>query len=217
MKTVVQNLAGAAELADAGVDERTVVHVFVVLANHGVDDEQRALEQLAALVDKPLGELEKLADRGGLVMENAVGPEDVVVDMPGREEIDHLLEKRLVAHPPGDAAEIHPQDTVGLKERDHVVIRAELGDIVPRVLVDGGERRHDVEREGRGKREHLARRSHLHGIVREPSGGREVEEVFHNLRVVGLEIHMNALRVLPVVHRHGPFGNLEEHIHPLAA
>ena len=91
-----------------------------------------------------------------------------------------------------------------------------MRNIVPRLLVDLRQLLDDIERERGGKAEHFAAADraiagHLHRIMGKFAGQREIEAVFERLRVIGIEIEVDAMRVLATGDRQRAGRDLQQH------
>src|SRR5437764_659268 len=94
----VQNFALPSEAVRARIDQRTVFQVLVCAPLNGVERYELGVDIRAALAQEAISVLEEFADRGNVVVEDAIGPERVVVDMALRQQTDRSLKKRRIAH-----------------------------------------------------------------------------------------------------------------------
>ena len=207
----VQNGALGADLVRTRVHQRRIFQMLVVEALDRIERQQRRGQPEAA----PAGKVvmpQKLADRGGVVVQHAVRPEGVRVKVARLQQRSNFFEVSGVLHAPRDFVEADAVDVGRVEERNHVVLRAVLRDPRPRGGVDLAQLRDDMEGEGLCAADHLVVAGKGHRIVRIVAGRRKVEEVLLRLRAVGLQRHIHAARVKPVVDGHRTHGYLEQHL-----
>ena len=86
-----------------------------------------------------------------------------------------MLEERLVLHPQGDRSRFSRCRLFSLQECEHLLVRAVLRDVVPRLRVDLGRLVDHVQRHRRGDGDQLLVLGHVHREVRRtrrPPGSR---------------------------------------------
>ena len=84
------------------VDQRFVFEMFVLVPLHRVNNKQRALNGPGTIIDNGIVVFEELPGGSLIVMEKAIRPEGVVVDMPCCKEFGNLAKEGTVIHSEGD-------------------------------------------------------------------------------------------------------------------
>src|SRR5262249_12834852 len=127
---VVDDLPLLTERMSAGVDQRLVFQMFVLMPGNGIDGEEGTLDRPAAFGDDLLVMQQVLAgSRQGIVV-NRVGPECLVVDVPLAEKRQHGLEKSAVLHAEGDLLEVEGLNVFAAERAAYILIGAVLRDVV---------------------------------------------------------------------------------------
>ena len=113
---------------------------------------------------------------GEVGVEDAVRPQRRVVQVPLLEQLRDDLEEAAVLHAEGDLVEVQRADVLAVEEREHLLVRAVLRDVVPRRRVElASASSTTLNVAGGGGRDELLVLGHVDREVRElarPSGSR---------------------------------------------
>ena len=126
-----------ADLVGARVDQRGVLQVLVGQPLDRVEGQQRRHQVEAAAVREGRV-VQEGANRLRIVVQQAVGPQRLLLDVPPLEQRRGLLEPVTVLHPPGDLVEVQAVEVGLVEEGEDLLRRAVLGDPGPGGLVDPG-------------------------------------------------------------------------------
>ena len=165
------------------------------------------IDRPAALGDELIGVLQELPRGGHVGVEQAVRPERRVVRMACIQQACDGLEEAAVLHPEGDLVEVQRADVLAVEERQHVVVRAVLRDVVPRLGVELRRLLDHVERDRLCRDDELLVLRHVDREVGELAGLREVEEVVDRLGVVRLQVEWDAAGDWPLATGIAPIGS----------
>ena len=122
VEAVVDNLALRAELKLPGVDERCVFKVLEAAPSHWVDREEPPLEPAAKLAHEAVLVRQPGADRRGILVHEAIRPEEGVEAVASGQSLGHRPEHLAVFHPPGDEIEIEALDVVRVEVGEHLLV-----------------------------------------------------------------------------------------------
>ena len=212
IETVVDDLPPLAERVRPGVDQRFVFEMLDLTPLDEIELQQWAVQPAAAFVDDQVGVEQELPRRCRHVVQQTIRPERVLVDVPRGEPLQHGVEHLRVLHSPRDAVEVQAADVVLVEEREDIVVRSLLRNVVPRFGVDLRRLVDHVQSDRRRRGDQRLVLRDVNGEVRELPRCREVEVVLDRLRVIRLEIDVDGLRRLAVQNGDRPLWDLHQNI-----